>query len=399
MNLPATVAGRPISNRGVHGAPTGYHAYWMENATVRTQWLDRMEAMHLSWIVLLNDSDSVLERFGGKPVVLWLLERGIIPIIRDQGQLLAPFLSQKAVRETAAIYADFGLKPIWKMRNECADDREWVKHKTPPDWFEQYCAWFAKYAPVVFENGGLPFFADAPLYDYERQNPFAVVPRELWDAGAGFGSHNYGKNRDLDYPRDNVSRFGTPITMEEYRAALDDYADDANWNEAIRDPGIINKINKQRRDWANPEKTVFQDQTCWHGWQVVVYYSHQTLGYVVPMAMLEGGFVPRDRPGSGGETTDIRWPYTTPKMVAKKTLAMYQEDTPFIAICPWLLACKEMGGSGWEDDSWVGGSFSDKYGLEKPVVKLLHDNPPGQRASRAELVRRARDKLDAALKL
>ena len=65
-----------------------------------------------------------------------------------------------------------------------------------------------------------------------------------------------------------------------------------------------------------------------------MHWSLESFGFVVPMAMTEGGWVPRDRPGSG-HNTDIRMPLTTPNMVAKRTLQMYDTPSPFFAICPW----------------------------------------------------------------
>ncbi|MFC2031145.1 hypothetical protein ACFLWA_10490 [Chloroflexota bacterium] len=90
----------------------------------------------------------------------------------------------------------------------------------------------------------------------------------------------------------------------------------------------------------------------------------------LPQAMDEGGWVPKDR--AGGGPVDDRWALTTPKMVGKKTLAMYEaakrasfapmypHGSRFMFLCPWLLASAEMGGGGWEDDSWYGGSYADK---------------------------------------
>ena len=75
--------------------------------------------------------------------------------------------------------------------------------------------------------------------------------------------HYYGKGRPVDYPEDDVSHYGTPLTMDEYRAALDDYADDPAWNEG---PGVLALMNKQRRAWANPNASPLTDDTCFQGW-------------------------------------------------------------------------------------------------------------------------------------
>jgi hypothetical protein len=115
------------------------------------------------------------------------------------------------------------------------------------------------------------------------------------------------------------------------------------------------------------------------------------------MAVVEGGWVPRDRAGTG-PNGDVRWPHTTPKMVAAKTLAAYQEDSPLFAICPWLLASSFMGKPDWDFDAWWTWAYEDKYGWEKPVIQTLRDNPPmveGPTAS--DKVREARGLLAGAL--
>jgi hypothetical protein len=104
---------------------------------------------------------------------------------------------------------------------------------------------------------------------------------------------------------------------------------------------------------------------------------------VVPMALTEGGWVPRDRPGTG-LNTDIRTPHTTPRMVAKKTLQMYDAPSPFFSICPWLLACEDMGGSGWPYDAWHGWAYADQYGSKKPVITALESTPPKELKARTE---------------
>jgi hypothetical protein len=71
-------------------------------------------------------------------------------------------------------------------------------------------------------------------------------------------------------------------------------------------------------------------------------------------------------------------------MVAKKSLQMYDTPSPFFAICPWLVATSDMGGTGWFDDAWHGGAFSDKYGREKPVIHILQDTRPKEIEPRTE---------------
>ena len=366
MNLPATVSGRPVSNRGVHLAPFGFHAYWCEPKAARSYWLELMQSMGMSWCVLITDSDSCLEEFGGKPVVQWLLEAGIIPIVRWQAAIDTPFTGGPVVRRLVPIYAAFGLRPFFQIYNEPLDGREWSHSK--PSWKVFVSRWNDA-ARQVIQAGGLPGFPDGPGYSF---NPFHDIDRSVWDEGAWYGVHNYSKGRPLSYPYDDVTQHGTPLTEAEYRKALGIFADDKEWHDLPLDV-----INAQRAAWASPGLTAVQDDVCWNAWQKVDHYANEVLGRSVLLAMTEGGWQVRDRAG-GGDRIDVRWPMTTPDMVAAKTLAMFEADCPMFCQCPWLLACSAMGGSGWEYDSMIGWSFFDEHGFEKPVVKLLQDHPPGQ---------------------
>jgi len=132
----------------------------------------------------------------------------------------------------------------------------------------------------------------------------------------------------------------------------------------------------------------------------VAAYSEIAFGFVVQMALTEGGWVPRDR--AGDNPVDVRWPYTTPRMVAAKTLAMYEDGSPHFAICPWLLADGYMAGGdvGWPFDAWVTWAYADKYGPEKPVIQVLRDNPPGPPGGVGAAIERitaAQGRLDGAL--
>jgi hypothetical protein len=376
VKIPESVSGRKVTPRGVHLVPFGHakgdekHPGWMARADY---WVQLLQSMHMSWAVLLSESDDALTSGAAKA----LLDGGIIPIIRFATKVPRAFTEMVATKKLMSLYQNYDAPLIIQWWNEPFDDREAAKNWPPKDkdlaWRILADTWNAASQRIV-ERGAYAGFPDGPCYD---RNPFLELgdPSGFWESGKNvYLCHNYGKGRPLDYPLDLVSHFGDPLSMEQYRTDLDDYADDPQWNEG---PGVLNDMNQQRKEWCNPNKTPIIDDTCWLGWVKTQWYAREAFGFDVEMGLTEGGWTPRDRAGGGREPIDIRWAHTTPRMVAKKTLAAYEAPSPFFANCPWILACKEMQGSGWEDDSWVGGSYSDKYGLYKPVVPLLQQNPPG----------------------
>jgi hypothetical protein len=377
LEFPNQVSGRVVTNRGVHLQPFGHHGDWLNNASY---WVDLLVSMGMSWVVLLTDSDSVRQTHYGLNPLKVLLDAGIIPIVREMRLLPYPFSDHDTFRWTVELYDQYGLKPLWIIRNEPFDDREWVKHKVPPDAWQILMRVWSEAATFIASNGGYVGFPDGPGYSF---NPFESIQQYdaqwIFDEGKGFyAGHHYGKNRPRDYPYDAVTRYGAQLTEEAIRRQLDDYADEPTWRD---DP--LELMNQRRTELAAPGLTAVEDDTCWRGWEKIAHWSLVSFGYVVPMALTEGGWVPRDRPGTG-PNTDIRMPHTTPRMVAKKTLQMYDTPSPFFALCPWLLADEDMGGSGWPFDAWHGWAYSEKYGRKKPVINTLQQTPPKELSQRPE---------------
>lgn len=379
LELPERVSGRLITNRGVHLQPFGFHGTFLDN---HQRWTDLLVSMGISWVVMLTEGDSCLEERHGTNPCKAFLDAGIIPIVRDKQIFPQAFVNIATVRRTVDLYARYGLRPIWQLYNEPFDIREWQNENVPPteQAWEIICREWSKGAGQLVAAGAIAGFPDGPTYN---ENPFEKLKQygsvETFDQGnAVYLGHHYGKNRHLDYPYDAVTRYGAKLTENAYRRMLDDYANDPAWYDAP-----VDLLNQLRTDWADPHTSAVTDPTCWRGWDQIVHYSLEALGYVVPMALTEGGWVPRDRAG-GGNRIDYRNPHTTPKMVAQKTLQMYDTPSPFFAICPWLLADEDLGGTGWPFDAWVGWAYTDRYPREKPVVQALQKTPPKQISPRAE---------------
>lgn len=372
--------------RGVHLHAFGQWTGFMEQADY---WIPLLASMHMKRCVALSDSDAFYTSGAAEE----LLRAGLDPIVRFAYTFPAHFTEMLATEQLVRLYARYGKVPIIQFANEPFDNREWRNGNVPPLWE----AWaiiadrWNEAARLITERGGIAGFPDGPTYG---ENPFLIIGDEdlHWqERKAIFCSHNYKKGRPDDYPEDDVSRFGVPLTMDEYRAELDVYADDPNWNEG---PVVLAMMNAQRLAWADPNLTALDDDVCWHGWQKTLAQSREAFGFEVRIGMTEGGRVPRDRAGTGpvssqlstmelvgmfaahdlditGSGIDIRWPYSTPQKVADTTVAMFAEDTPLEFACPWLLE-----DAAWMFDAWVTGAYRPHYWLELPVVQALQEAPP-----------------------
>lgn len=408
----APSSGFNASNRGVHGYPASYHKWYLEESMGGQgglYWTNLMRSMGIGYYVVIVNGDSGNELcdipgVGKITVTQFLLEQGIRPIYSDRTDSFPrSFTNWKAVEETAKIHEQYGMKPLWCNRNEPFDSREGWDGDPPavtPESMELVCKILQNDMRITYESGASPGFPGGPNYKY---NPFTYMDKAPWLANKyWYADHNYGKGRPVDGPYDKVNREGELLTEDGYAAALDDYADDPQWHDLPLDV-----INQARIAQINPEANAIDDAVYWRGWERARYHAIEELGIIPAMASTECGWVPRDRAGVGNTQQhiyhilkaawyndksidnlqdllaatgiDIRWPLTTPNMVAKKTLAMYNAPSPFFAVCPWLLADDAMsvgGYVGWPYATWVGWAYTDKYDYEKPVIQILQGNPP-----------------------
>jgi hypothetical protein len=367
----------PHSNRGVHLHAGRYQGGWMQPEDKFQEWIERLKRIKATWVVMITSGMSCVEVIDGDPAVEKLLQEGIVPIIRDDGKINREFENMDAVRKTARIYGNYGIKPIWIYRNEPWDDREWRGGIVPPNALEIYTDHFKKFAGIVLELGGIPAYAD-PLGDWDHIFSLMTDIADLWrDRAICFAGHFYGKARPIDYPEDDVSRLGLQLIDGMLEVLLDDFYDNPDFNDVP-----LHVINSERLRLADPDKTYLDDATCFGAWRNVRHWAMAHLGCEIAMCMTEGGWVPKDRAGSG-PNSDLRFVNTTPKKVATKTLQMFEaDDHGMFGVCPWLLSNIHMGGTGgWQDDSWCTGSWiSDPgYPFDKtPVMTLLGATSPGE---------------------
>jgi hypothetical protein len=352
----------------------------------------------------------------------------VIPIIRDSMKFNEGFQCADVVSATAPIYARYGLKPFWIAGNEPLDPREWPKNERPPR--DVALAIIARdlreAAKQIIDAGGLFGLPDGPSWSV---NPFGwfMGAADRWICDDGFYvGHHYGKGRDRNYRYDAATQEGHPLTSEAYREMLDDFWLHRDWmevwvqlrdvsgdpvwdqegnpvcDEALTIQMSLDRINAARAGQADPGRNSVGDDVCWRGYERVIAYAVDALGYVPPMCVGEGGWTPRDRPGSGA-ALDWRMPYTTLKAVARKTVQALEEWSTFFAICPWLLGDDSMvtaGYVGWPHDAWAGWAWTPMYEYEKPVMVALRERiaqpEPGPDIEAAIAALRAADAQAAA---
>ena len=368
MNIPQEVSGRPVTNRGVHLLPFGFHETWLARADY---WIELMQSMYMSWCLIISESDSALISGACKA----LLDGGIIPIVRFAYEFPNGWEHGWVVDNMMPLYAHYNVPLIVQFANEPFDTREWENGKVLPNAWDIIAQRWREAANAITARGAIAGFPDGPCYD---RNPFLVIGDDNlpWQEGrAVYLGHHYGLGRDLMYPEDEVSRKGTQYqTYAEYQAELDDMAGNPDFDEG--EWFVLNKINPRRKEWADPDLTPIDDDTCFRGYEKVLHWGKEAFGFEVPIAMTEGGWTPKARAGAG-DGTDYRWPLYTLNKVAEVTLQMYEHSSPLFCLCPWILSTWDMGGAGWDSDEWVGYWYEHLYGREKPVVKMLQDNPPG----------------------
>uniref|UniRef100_A0A6M3IGS5 Glycoside hydrolase n=2 Tax=viral metagenome TaxID=1070528 RepID=A0A6M3IGS5_9ZZZZ len=359
---------------GLHLKPAEHHTDWLGDAETRAYELGVLKRIRAGWATMMTGGDSAIEVIAGKEAVRWLLDEQIVPIFRDStGKLPYPYPNIKFVEKLVPIYAEYGLRPLVIPWNEPGDDREWAGGEVPPDWKERFLPLWIDAAKQITNAGANVAFPD-PLSEWQWW--FERFPADIMqmfrDGRAVVAAHLYGKNRPVNYPYDDVSQNGTPLTEAEWRAALGNFWDVPGYREVT-----LEYMNQQRRELAWLGKTFHDDATCFGAWRNIYYAAEQAWGFRPVMCMTEGGWTPKDIPGSG-PNNDYRWPVTTPAAIRDHTRQVLetQSEHGMFALTFWICY-------GWSYDGWyrnpLAGIHYDCFEYprcyEQPVIHSLEDAP------------------------
>ena len=385
------------TNRGVHFHPLGFHNQW---AAEWPKWIDLLQRMHMSWVVVLSEGDAVLKpmpELQGRSVVGLFLEHGIHPVVRFSVHLDRPWPHMVHVEELVRQFDEYGLTPLVLMGNEPGDPREYVGD-VPSDWPQRYIGYFMRHGTEVVRAGAVALFADGPSWPYDPFPSMEPVWSAWEDGWMGYAGHWYGLNRPPDWPYDSVTQTGQPLLTEQ---------DLVDWFGPFHDDRGLNDVpveivNEARRTGAQPGLTAIEDDTCWRGWERVAHQMTTHFGRPLLLCETEGGWTPGAAAGTGSDR-DLRFLKPTPDQVGEWTLASFQADTPLLFQCHWLLGDSVLGGAGgWDMDAWCTGWWrhgGPDYWFYMPAVQACIDHPPGLPQDAVVKVTEARDRIGRAADL
>lgn len=346
------------SKRGFHWSASEYPE--------ETHWQERLalcDEMGIGWLKFVDDGGA-----SGMNVYrsCWH-DHGIIPVVRFYigaygkcGQREAD-----AIKRTADT---LGFRTYFELWNELDLPIEWDNER-PHNWQEIMIANYVQNAQKVWDAGGLlgtPALASGCLTQTridERGNVLEPLkynwikncvdgvggPQAAMNLGIWFSDHNYPINHDPDYPYDDVNQKGTPLTKTEYESV-------PSWAWDNRPMAVI---NAQRAKDKNTGDTIWDDDTCFRGFEIYLEYGRQA-GLDCPLITTEGG--PTLTRGDDG-----RYPKVTADIMCAWLPRMYKimgQYPAYFGHCHWLLYNTTYG---WESDRWMDGA--EDYSKPKALFK------------------------------
>lgn len=351
------------NKRGLHWSGSQY--FWGQDRW--DYWRKELIDMKIKWVKLLDDGSG--SAFG---LCQRLVDIGIMPVVRIFRQEPNPGTIHSREIDHISKLVKLGVY-YFETNNEPDLPLEWEDGKRPENWLDIVVDNFIMEADMVHDVGGYLLF---PAFGPGgRGNPFQMIVdrgrADLFDGKICLAIHNYCLGRPLDYPNDDVTLNGTPITEQEWW----DYGGKYSWEMGY------DEVNRHRKEMANPNANIMEDSTCFRAFEYFDTLINQACGHSIPIMTTEGGYNVRQRAGTTfGD--DPRYPKLGELRTSQAMDEMYEymeKDAPYyyFACMSWLAAVSEFGygAQNFEIHSWYSSLWQHLDG-KLPLVDILKSREP-----------------------
>ncbi len=337
------------NGRGAHGPAT---SGWTGGEQGLDYWVAELQALGVKWFQILDDNGDSL------PLSKTLVAAGIFPVVRILRRDPPPNDSPEpnpghmnvAEEQTVKKLIDAGVR-YFETNNEPNLSAQWKQGAIPADPEEAAklvaLNWLFD-ARLLLDAGGYPGLPSISAgQEMDLIGALAALGRQdILLEGCWIAVHNYGLNRPLFYPTDNVNQNGAPLAPDQYD--LGPLTRWSWWNLEERRVDTLDDVNQIRASEKKVGSTILTDHACFREYEYYASLAQKHLGRPIPIISTEGGY-------TVGRRQDARYPRITPQMHADLTVATFdfmQRDAPdyFFAHTPWLL----LPSAGLEQDAWYG---------------------------------------------
>ena len=343
---------------------------------IKDFWLPELIAMGVKWV-------KIARHDGGLEFAELLLKNDIMPIVRLYRPQPNPGTLGEAALRIVSDYVSAGVR-YFEFNNEPDLGVEWQDNYVPPDAQQIVARNAIVDIEAILARGGYPGIpALAPGTKWDLVGEICRLGRrDLFSEPVWQAIHNYSLNHPLDYPYDPGNQRGAPYTQAFYdQVAMD------NWGGNAWGGWDLERVNRERREHANPGATAFDDPSCWRNYERYDKLIRDQIGRSLPLLTTENGYIVGERP-------DPRYPATTPQLHMAQTLEACRimmgtssrfDHAPDYYFCTafWLLGNYTLGhwAPEWEGQAW----YSTRWpGGQLPIVAALKAEPKQVRTWRGD---------------
>lgn len=358
---------RPANDTGIGIHWSAGYAAAVGLSRIRDVWLPQLQALGVKWIKIFNQD-------GAHDFAQLLLSEGFMPILRIYRPHPNP--GRLGVRELVDLdeFIRLGVR-YFEFNNEPDQDASWQGGRVPVNGIDIVVEDAIADIEAILERGGmpgLPAVSCGSSWDLVGK----IIERgrkDLFEGHVWQAVHNYSRNRPLDYPYDIGNQEGSSYTERFYQIVANEQFNFDPWHGRN-----LSQINQLRREYANPGVTIHDDNACWLAYEFHNERNMRHLGRSIPILSTENGYLV-------GESTDPRYPATTPELHMAQTLeacrVMMGVSQRFPAAPEYyfctaftLIANAQLGSNSgwWEGQAWFSNYWADGV---LPIVKALRAEP------------------------